>query len=84
MTTPNYPSMGTSEDHDVEMPSGALHDASEMAREVPAVMLFSSSIAGLGHIKEEDTPEEHLRMAGDAFERTCRRAIDLIVSGELG
>src|SRR5205085_4005426 len=72
------------EDHDVELPSGALHDASEMAREIPTVMIFSSSIAGLSHTKEEDTPDEHLHMAADAFERTCRRAMDLIVSGALG
>jgi N-carbamoyl-L-amino-acid hydrolase len=71
------------EGHDVELPSGALHDASEIAREVPTVMIFSSSIDGLSHTKEEDTPEEHLRMAVDAFDRTCRRAIDLIVAGQL-
>ena len=72
------------EGHDVELPSGALHDASEMAREIPTVMIFSSSTNGLSHTKEEDTPDEHLRMAADAFDRTCRRAIDLIVAGELG
>lgn len=71
------------EGHDVELPSGALHDASEMAREVPTVMIFSSSTNGLSHTKEEDTPEEHLHMAADAFDRTCRRAIDLIVTGAL-
>ena len=71
------------EGHDIELPSGALHDASEMAREVPTVMIFSSSIAGLSHTKEEDTPDEHLHMAADAFDRTCRRAIDLIVAGDL-
>lgn len=71
------------EGHDVEIPSGALHDASEVAREIPTVMIFSSSTAGLSHTKEEDTPESHLVMATDAFDRTCRRAIDLIVSGAL-
>ena len=71
------------EGHDVELPSGALHDASEVAREIPTVMIFSSSIGGLSHTKEEDTPEEHLRMAADAFHRTCRRAIDLVAAGEL-
>jgi len=71
------------EGHDVEIPSGALHDASEMAREIPTVMIFSSSIAGLSHTKEEDTPDAHLEMAADAFHRTCRRAIDLVVAGEL-
>ena len=71
------------EGHDVELPSGALHDASEMAREVPTVMIFSSSIDGLSHTKEEDTPEPHLLMAADAFHRTCRRAIDLVASNRL-
>ncbi len=71
------------EGHDVEIPSGALHDASEVAREIPTVMLFSSSTNGLSHTKEEDTPEPHLLMAADAFDRTCRRAIDLVTSGEL-
>lgn len=71
------------EGHDVEIPSGALHDASEVAREIPTVMIFSSSTAGLSHTKEEDTPESHLLMAVDAFDRTCRSAIDLIVAGQL-
>jgi N-carbamoyl-L-amino-acid hydrolase len=71
------------EGHDVELPSGALHDASEMAREIPTVMIFSSSTNGLSHTKEEDTPVEHLHMAADAFHRTCRRAIDLVAAGTL-
>jgi N-carbamoyl-L-amino-acid hydrolase len=71
------------EGHDVELPSGALHDASEMARSIPTVMIFSSSIAGLSHTKEEDTPDEHLHMAVNAFNRTCRRAIELMVAGDL-
>jgi len=73
----------TVEGHDIELPSGALHDASEMAREVPTVMIFSSSTAGLSHTKEEDTPEQHLEMAADAFNRTCRAAIDLVAAGSL-
>jgi N-carbamoyl-L-amino-acid hydrolase len=54
-----------------------------MARSIPTVMIFSSSIAGLSHTKEEDTPDEHLHMAVDAFNRTCRRAIELMVAGDL-
>ncbi len=68
------------EGHDVELPSGALHDASEMARVVPTVMIFSSSTNGLSHTKEEDTPHDHLRMAVDAFDRTVRRSMAQIVS----
>jgi N-carbamoyl-L-amino-acid hydrolase len=71
------------EGHDVELPSGALHDASEVAREIPTVMIFSSSTNGLSHTKEEDTPEHHLVMAADAFHRTCREAIELVANGAL-
>jgi hydantoinase/carbamoylase family amidase len=71
------------EGHDIEIESGALHDASEMAREIPTAMIFSSSTNGLSHTKEEDTPDDHLAMAADAFHRTCTRAIDLIVAGAL-
>jgi N-carbamoyl-L-amino-acid hydrolase len=71
------------EGHDIELPSGALHDASEMAREVPTVMIFSSSTNGLSHTKEEDTPVEHLHMAADAFHRTCVRAMELIATDAL-
>jgi len=71
------------EGHDVVLPSGALHDASETARSIPTVMIFSSSINGLSHTKEEDTPEDHLLMSADAFHRTCCRAMELIHSGSL-
>ena len=43
-----------------ELPSGALHDASELARIVPAAMIFSSSKDGLSHAPGEDTPEADL------------------------
>ena len=71
------------EGHDFELPSGALHDASEVAREIPTVMIFSSSIAGLSHTKEEDTPDAHLEMAADAFHRVCRDAMQLVADGNL-
>jgi hydantoinase/carbamoylase family amidase len=71
------------EGHRFELPSGALHDASEMAREIPTVMIFSSSIAGLSHTKEEDTPDDHLHMASAAFAEVCTRTIDLIATGGL-
>ncbi|MFM8484625.1 MAG: M20/M25/M40 family metallo-hydrolase, partial [Actinomycetota bacterium] len=57
------------EGHDIVLPSGALHDASETARSVPTVMIFSSSTNGLSHTKEEDTPIDHLVMSADAFNR---------------
>jgi N-carbamoyl-L-amino-acid hydrolase len=51
------------------LPSGALHDAAEMARHVPTVMMFTSSTRGLSHAAEEDTPEDHLTAAIAAFGR---------------
>ena len=60
---------------DRALPSGPLHDAAEMARMVPTVMLFASSINGLSHCPEEDTPEEHLLLAAQAFGIAVGRAI---------
>lgn len=42
------------------MPSGALHDASNMARMMPAGMLFVPSIWGISHDFAEDTDEADL------------------------
>jgi hydantoinase/carbamoylase family amidase len=50
-----------------ELPSGALHDAASMAPHVPTAMVFSPSIGGISHAKEEDTTEEGLRAAIEAF-----------------
>jgi N-carbamoyl-L-amino-acid hydrolase len=69
--------------HDLAIPSGALHDATEMAAVVPTVMLFTSSIDGLSHTKEEDTPDRHLELGAEAFHRTVAAAIDLVVKGDL-
>jgi len=64
------------EGHEFELPSGALHDASEMARVVPTAMVFTSSIAGLSHTKEEDTPDEHLTMGITAFHMAVMEALN--------
>jgi beta-ureidopropionase / N-carbamoyl-L-amino-acid hydrolase len=42
------------------MPSGALHDAMNMARLMPAAMLFVPSIGGISHAFDENTREEDL------------------------
>jgi hydantoinase/carbamoylase family amidase len=55
--------------------SGALHDAAEMARHIPTVMLFTSSTGGLSHAQEEDTPEDDLRTAIEAFGKLAGGAI---------
>jgi N-carbamoyl-L-amino-acid hydrolase len=50
-----------------ELPSGALHDAASMAPHLPTAMIFSPSIAGVSHAPEEDTAEEDLTGAIEAF-----------------
>ena len=42
------------------MPSGALHDATNVARMMPVAMLFVPSINGISHAFEEDTNEADL------------------------
>jgi N-carbamoyl-L-amino-acid hydrolase len=51
------------------LPSGALHDCAEVARRAPAVMVFSSSTDGVSHSPVEDTPEDDLRVALQAYGR---------------
>ncbi len=56
--------------------SGALHDAAEVARVVPAAMVFCPSAGGISHAKEEDTPEEDLAAAIEAFGLLANRVLD--------
>ena len=58
------------------LPSGPLHDASEMARAgVPTAMMFVQSLHGISHNKIEDTREEHLALAVQAFDRLAEKTI---------
>jgi allantoate deiminase len=56
------------------LPSGPLHDAAEMARVMPAVMLFVRSLGGVSHTKAEDSPVEDLELAVRALYELTRRA----------
>jgi N-carbamoyl-L-amino-acid hydrolase len=62
------------------LPSGPLHDAAEMARVVPTVMLFVRSLRGLSHTKEEDTPEDDLQASVRALHELTRRTIARLTS----
>lgn len=42
------------------LPSGALHDATNIAALMPVAMLFTASINGISHAFEEDTDEQDL------------------------
>jgi N-carbamoyl-L-amino-acid hydrolase len=57
------------------LPSGPLHDAAEMARVVPTVMLFVKSLGGVSHTKEEDTPAEDLELSVRALDELARRTL---------
>ena len=59
----------TGDDDPPRLPSGALHDAAEVARRHPTVMVFSSSTDGVSHSPMEDTPEDDLRVALQAYGR---------------
>ena len=47
--------------------SGALHDAASVSRVMPAAMMFCPSRGGISHAKVEDTAEDDLRTAIEAF-----------------
>ena len=57
------------------LPSGPLHDAAEMARLMPTVMLFVKSLRGLSHTKDEDTPEEDIELSVRALHRLTEKTI---------
>jgi N-carbamoyl-L-amino-acid hydrolase len=68
---------------DTAIPSGPLHDAAEMARLIPTVMIFSSSSPPVSHTKEEDTPEADLRVAIGAYGRTVEATLASAAAGDL-
>jgi len=55
--------------------SGALHDAAEVARVVPAGMMFVPSIGGLSHTKDEDTSEADLKIGIETFAALANRVL---------
>ena len=65
------------------IPSGPLHDATEIGRLVPTVMLFAQSDPPLSHTEIEDSPVEALRIAIDAYGRTVAAALPLVAGREL-
>lgn len=57
------------------LPSGPLHDASEMARVLPTAMLFVRSLGGVSHTQAEDTPAADLALAVRALEALTRQVL---------
>jgi allantoate deiminase len=57
------------------LPSGPLHDAAEMARVMPTVMLFVKSLGGVSHTKAEDTPEADLELSVRALYELTQKTL---------
>jgi N-carbamoyl-L-amino-acid hydrolase len=57
------------------LPSGPLHDASEMARVLPAVMLFVRSLGGVSHTSAEDSRIEDIELGVRALYELTRRVM---------
>lgn len=55
------------------MPSGAGHDAQNIARRMPASMLFVPSIGGISHHWAEDTKDEDLALGIQVLHEAARR-----------
>ncbi len=58
------------------MYSGPLHDAAEMAKFLPSIMMFVKSTKGLSHCKEEDTPDADLEAGISAFLRLAEKVLN--------
>lgn len=58
------------------LPSGPLHDSAEVCGTgIPTVMMFTQSLHGISHNKIEDTKEEHLILAVEAFDRLATKVM---------
>lgn len=64
-----------------ELPSGPLHDASEMAGVVPTAMVFAQSSPGISHTRIEDTPLPHLDKSIRAFLGAVDRTVEHLARG---
>jgi N-carbamoyl-L-amino-acid hydrolase len=65
------------------IPSGPLHDATEIGRLVPTVMIFAQSDPPISHTEVEDSPPDALRTAIAAYGQTVGETIALVASGGL-
>jgi N-carbamoyl-L-amino-acid hydrolase len=65
------------------IPSGPLHDATEIGRLVPTVMLFAQSDPPISHTEVEDSSPEALRAAIAAYGETVTKTIALVADGGL-
>jgi N-carbamoyl-L-amino-acid hydrolase len=57
------------------IPSGPLHDATEIGRLVPTAMIFAQSDPPISHAPIENSPQAALDVAIDAYGRTVEQAL---------
>jgi hydantoinase/carbamoylase family amidase len=65
------------------IPSGPLHDATEIGRLVPTVMIFAQSDPPISHTEVEDSPSDALRAAITAYGTTVGETLALVAAGGL-
>jgi len=61
------------------IPSGPLHDATEIGRVVPTAMIFAQSDPPISHAPIEDSSRAALDVAIDAYGRTVEQALAAVV-----
>jgi hydantoinase/carbamoylase family amidase len=61
------------------IPSGPLHDATEIGRVVPTAMIFAQSDPPISHASIENSPRAALDVAIDAYGRTVEQALAAVV-----
>jgi N-carbamoyl-L-amino-acid hydrolase len=61
------------------IPSGPLHDATEIGRIVPTAMIFAQSDPPISHASIENSPRAALDVAIDAYGRTVEQALEAVV-----
>jgi N-carbamoyl-L-amino-acid hydrolase len=61
------------------IPSGPLHDATEIGRIVPTAMIFAQSDPPISHASIENSTRAALDVAIDAYGRTVGRALAAVV-----
>lgn len=54
----------------LELPSGAMHDAAPVSREIPSAMIFIPSIGGISHSKDEFSTSQDIRNGVEVLART--------------
>ena len=57
------------------IPSGPLHDATEIGRIVPTAMIFARSDPPISHAQIEDSPQRALELAVEAYGRTVEAVL---------